>query len=146
MYGGNSKVANGTPVSVQDEESGKTIQGIICGSNGITEGTKEEYYVTTVGDRVYITQSLTDDSRMYYVKLDGNASVEDMTGSQIISYPLISYSDVYTIPADALYTEGELRQGDIRRFLLCVENRRWKYRETICGCSNLQQRTGYIQI
>ena len=106
LYGGNSKVANGTPVTVQDEESGKVIQGIVCGSNGIMDGTKEEYYVTTVGSRVYITQSVTSDSRMYYVKLDGEAAaVEQVTGGQMISYPLISYSDVYTIPADALYTE-----------------------------------------
>lgn len=147
LYGGNSKVANGTPVSVQDEESGKTIQGIICGSNGITEGTKEEYYVTTVGNRVYITQSLTDDSRMYYVKLDGNASVEDMTGSQIISYPLISYSDVYTIPADALYTEkansGKETSGDFYYVWKIVDGNIEKQYVDAAICNSAQDTSKY---
>ena len=105
LYGGSTKVAIGTPVSVQEEESGKIIQGIVCGSNGIADGTAEDYYVTTVDEKVYITQSLTSDSKMYYVMLDGDISVDDIKGSQMISYPLISYSDVYTIPVDALYTE-----------------------------------------
>lgn len=116
LYGGNLTVTNGTPVSIQEEDSGKTVQGIVCGSNGIMEGEKEAYYVTTVDDRVYITQSLTNDSRMYYVMLE-DASVEEIKGSQLISYPMISYSDVYTIPADALYKEkansGKETSGDL---------------------------------
>lgn len=106
LYGGGSNIANGTPVSIQDEASGTTIQGTVCGSNGSMEGSQEAYYyVTTVDNRVYITQSLTNDSQMYYVMLEDGAAVEDIKGQQQIMYPTIAYSDVYTIPADALYKE-----------------------------------------
>ncbi len=106
LYGGGTNIANGTPVSIRNEASGKTIQGMVCGSNGSTEESQDAYYyVTTVDDRVYITQSLTSDSRMYYVMLKDGAAVEDIKGQQQISYPTVAYSDVYTIPADALYKE-----------------------------------------
>lgn len=106
LYGGGTNIANGTPVSIRNEADGKTIQGTVCGSSGSVEGVQEAYYyVTTVDDRVYITQSLTNDSRMYYVMLEDGAAVEDIKGQQQISYPIVAYSDVYTIPADALYKE-----------------------------------------
>ena len=84
---------------------------------------------------------------MYYVKLDGNASVEDMTGSQIISYPLISYSDVYTIPADALYTEkansGKETSGDFYYVWKIVDGNIEKQYVDAAICSSAQDTSKY---
>lgn len=116
LYGGKSAPVPGTKVTLKNEETQKEIKGMICGSSGELEVGKNSYYLTTIGNKVYITQSLTQDTTMYYVKLEDGGSIEEIVGQQTISYPTASFSDVYTIPADALYSEKPATENGLVRY------------------------------
>ena len=53
---------------------------------------------------------------MYYVKLEGNADIADIQDVQMLSYPIVSLQDVYTIPSDMIYTEKPKREKGVERY------------------------------
>lgn len=112
----NDNLTIGRKLTFYDKNTEEKYIGIVCGTSGDSAYSDPKEYISTIDGKVYITSSIGESNKRYYVLME-DESFYEKNAECLVVYPTKEIYHTVVIPKKALFSEEQINTQEKSYFV-----------------------------